>query len=471
MSDQWATSGLDLHLDVSGPGVRAALERGLRNAVRDGRLAPGARLPSTRSLAADLGVARNTVADAYDQLVAEGWLVARRGSGTHVSARVPHPDTAPARVAAAPSPARFDLTPGSPDVSAFPRALWVRTLQQALVEAPADALGYSDPRGVPELRTALAGYLGRVRGVDVRPDRMIVCSGFSQALALTGGVLAAAGGETVGIESFSIEAHRAALEAAGLRARAVPVDASGADLDGLGPAAAALLTPAHQFPTGAVLSPDRRRRAVDWAAENDAVVIEDDYDGEFRYDRHPVGAMQALAPDRVVYIGTASKTLAPGIRLGWLAAPTHLVEPLVEAKRLGDTHTHVLDQLVLARLLERGDYDRHVRRQRAVYRRRRNMLVGELAAAAPEARVTGIAAGLHALVLLPPGRTELDVVAAARRRGLVVQGLGEYQTGAPEAVQAFPPALVVGYGRPPEHAFTGAVARLVAALVERPLRP
>jgi GntR family transcriptional regulator/MocR family aminotransferase len=451
--ESWATSSVDLHLDLAGTRGRAGLEGALREAVRSGRLAPGTRLPSSRALAADLRIARNTVAETYGQLVAEGWLVARQGSGTVVASRVapPAPRPAPARPRRA---ARHSLNPGSPDLTSFPRTAWLAATRRALAAAPADAFGYGDPRGRSELRRALADYLARARGVHADPERIVVCAGFVQALGLLCEALRAGGARTLATEAWCQPATRDLVAARGLRLATVPVDERGAVPDG--DADALLLTPAHQFPIGSVLVAERRTRAV----ETGALLIEDDYDGEFRYDRHPVGALQALAPDRVVYAGTASKTLAPGLRLAWLVLPERLVDGVVAAKARADWQTGVVEQLVLAAFLVSGGYDRHVRGRRLAYRRRRDRLVAALAEHVPAARVTGVAAGLHALVRLPPGRSEDAVVAAAARRGLVLQGLGEYATGA----ATHPPALVVGYATPPDSAFATAVNLLCAVL-------
>jgi GntR family transcriptional regulator / MocR family aminotransferase len=458
----WATSGVDLHLDLPGRRLRAGLESALRDAVRSGRLHPGARLPSSRALAQDLGIARNTVADAYGQLVAEGWLVARQGSGTRVADRAPAAEAAGSEPAGEARP-RYDLRPGAPDLSAFPRAAWLRAMRRALNDAPDAALGYGDARGRPELRQALSTYLARARGVRVTPDRLVVCSGFTQGLALLCEALRGRGASTLAMEAYGLPTYRDVAEAGGLRLTALPVDAHGASVAELADAAAAVLTAAHQFPLGAPLAPTRRGRTVEWAGATGGVIIEDDYDGEFRYDRQPVGAMQALAPERVVYAGTASKTLAPGLRLGWLALPAELVDDVVAAKSLSDRQTGTLDQLTLAQFIASGAYDRHVRRARLAYRRRRDRLIAALQRDAPHVRVTGIAAGLHALVELPADHDERAVVARAAEHGLALEGLDAYY-GSGERQG---PALVVGYGTPPEHAFTAAVARLGAALVAR----
>lgn len=467
MEESWATLGVDLHLETGGEasrsGVRKGLTDALREAVRGGRLAPGTRLPSSRSLAVDLGIARNTVADAYADLVAEGWLTARQGSGTRVAERaVPRPAGPAPRHRAAGGPT-YDLMPGTPDLSAFPRAAWLKAARRAMAAAPNDALGYGDPRGRVELRTALADYLARARGVHTDPDRIVVCSGFAQGLSLLGGVLRARGLREVTVESYGLDVHWDLLKRKGLRTRPLPFDELGtrtAEL-GAGSAKAALLTPAHQFPTGVPLHPDRRAAVVDWARREGGLILEDDYDGEFRYDRQPVGALQGLDPDRVVYLGTASKSLAPGLRLGWMVLPAPIAAEVIEAKGGAEWACGALDQLTLAEFITSGAYDRHVRGARLRYRRRRDQLVAALAARAPDVRATGIAAGLHAVLELPPG-TERTVIQAASWQRLAVQGLSSFRH--PSARPPERDALVVGYGTPADHGWAGALEALCRVL-------
>jgi GntR family transcriptional regulator/MocR family aminotransferase len=459
----WAISGVDLHLELAGHRVRAGLEAALREAMQTGRLAPGTRLPSSRALAADLGIARNTVAEAYAQLGAEGWLTARQGSGTRVASTAAVSLPGPAAGIRPPlgvRAARHDLRPGSPDLSAFPRAGWLSAARKALSGAPSRALGYSDPRGRPELRTVLAAYLGRTRGVRVAPDRIVVCAGFTQGLALLCQVLPDVGVTRIAVEDYGQPRTAEALAASGLAPVMLGVDDGGAVLDKAHGAQAMLLTPAHQFPLGSVLSPRRRADAARWAAGSGGLIIEDDYDGEFRYDRQPVGALQALAPEHVIYAGTVSKTLAPGLRLGWLVLPARLTEAVASAKARSDAHTSSFEQLTLTEFITSGAYDRHVRRVRLAYRRRRDRLVAALAAHAPGVRVTGIAAGLHAVAELGPGQREEQVIAGAAARGVAIEGLGGYALRA----HTRGPALVIGYATPPEHGYTTALARLVAAI-------
>ena len=508
MQGTWSTSaGLDLHLELSGTRPRAALEGALRDAVRGGRLAPGTTLPSSRALAADLGLARNTVAEAYGQLVAEGWLAARHGSGTWVAERA---ESLSSRARPEPSAGgrrtRYDLRPGAPDLAFFPRQAWLAAARRALAAAPPRDLGYADPRGLEVLRIAIAEYIARARGVVTTPDRIVVCAGFAQGLELLCETLRASGVRELAVEAYGLAGHRRIAATSGLQLTALPIDDQGADVSRLNSgmsaasggtpgarassrqalgdptpgapavgrraerhrAGAVLLTPAHQFPLGVALAPVRRRQVADWAAHTGGVVIEDDYDGEFRYDRQAVGALQALAPDHVAYAGTASKSLAPGLRLGWLALPNELATDVAAGKGV-DRLSSSLDQLALAEFIKAGGYDRQVRRARLAYRQRRDRLVGALAREVPGVQITGIAAGLHVLVRLPAGQSEDDIVARAAARGLALQGLASYRSAdlEPGAGHDLGPALIVGYATPPGHAFSAAVARLCAVLRDR----
>ncbi|MGW1271384.1 MocR-like pyridoxine biosynthesis transcription factor PdxR [Streptomyces sp. NPDC002491] len=478
MADSWVDSaqriGADLHLELSGPGGRrAALIRALREAVRGGRLPPGTRLPPYRSLAADLGVARNTVADAYAELVAEGWLTARQGSGTRVAERAERaePLRRSARVAVR-TPARahgprHDLRQGVPDASSFPRAAWLASYRRALRQAPAEAFGPGDPAGRRELREALTEYLARARGVRTVPEHLVICSGFAHALRLLftpgSGVLRG----PLAVEAYGLGFHRELLATAGVRTTPLPLDGDGACVERLGRERAVLLTPAHQFPTGGPLHANRRAAVVDWARTRGGVVIEDDYDGEFRYDRKPVGAVQGLDPERVIYIGSVSKSLSPALRLGWMALPERYVDGVLAAKGEREAWASVLDQLSLADLIASGSYDRHVRRMRQRYRGRRDRLVEALAARAPHVEVTGVAAGLHAVLRLPPG-TERSALKAAVRQGVALDGLAAFRH--PATDMAAPDGLVVGYATPPDHAYGAALDALCQGLPPDPRR-
>jgi len=476
VQESWTTSytgegvavGLDLLLAVDpANGRRAGLEHALRAAVRDGRLPPGTRLPSSRTLAVELGLARGTVTAAYEQLVSEGHLVSRTGSSTRVAGRVrPGPVDLPAELGGG---LPLDLRPGTPDVTTFPTMVWLRATRRALATAPYTVHGYGDPRGRVELRTALSDYLARTRGVVSRPEQIVVTTGYQQELGLLAVVARARGLRTVAMEDPGLDFHREVVARAGLRVVALPVDAVGARSDQLTTAryrsvGAVVVTPAHQYPTGVPMRPGRRRALAEWAVATGGLVVEDDYDGEFRYDRQPVGALQGMAPEHVVYVGSASKTLGPGVRLGWAVLPPPLVEEVVEAKRHLDGQTASVAQLALADLLATHAYDRHVRACRQRYRRRREHLVEQLRAAdAGRGRLElpGIAAGLQTLVPLPDrSPREADLLEAAAARGLALTGLrGHWHrpSGRPEG-------LVVGFAAPPSHRFAEAVAVLADLL-------
>ncbi|WAL96555.1 PLP-dependent aminotransferase family protein [Streptomyces sp. Je 1-369] len=465
--------GSDLHVDLSGPGSRRAVLIGaLRDAVREGRLAPGTRLPPYRSLAADLGLARNTVADAYAELVAEGWLTARQGSGTRVAERAEppkrprRPKPAPTRAAA---PA-YNLRQGQPDASSFPRTTWLAAARRALNAAPNDAFGPGDPRGRVELRRALADYLTRARGVRADPERVVVCSGFAHALRLLfAGERGAGGGVLRGpfaVESYGLGFHREILADSGVRTVPLGLDEQGTCVEELTGKEAprvrgVLLTPAHQFPTGGPLHPARRAAVVDWARTSGGLILEDDYDGEFRYDREPVGAVQGLDPERVVYLSSVSKSLSPAVRIGWMVLPEQLVEGVLAAKGEREAWASALDQLTLAEFIASGQYDRHIRRMRQRYRHRRDRLVTALAERAPHITATGIAAGLHAVLRLPPG-TEASAVKAAAWQGVALDGLTTFRH--PRATMPAGDGLVVGYATPTEHAYGAALEALLRTL-------
>ncbi len=455
-----------LAVERDGPGTLGAqIEDGVRRAIRDGALRPGARVPSTRDLARQLGVSRRIVVDAYAQLAAEGYLQLSQGARPRVS------DAATAGVAepAADEPAwrpRLDFRPSVPDVSTFPRAAWLRALREALASIADADLGYGDPRGVDALRAALAEYLGRVRGVVAEPARVVVTCGYSQGLGIVCFALAARGARRVAVEEPGDPEQRLIIARAGLEAVSVPVDDGGLRVDAL-PATGAdavVVTPAHQHPTGAVLTPERRAALLAWLRASGAVAIEDDYDAEHRYDRAAVGALQGLAPDRVVYAGSASKVLAPALRIGWLVVPNGLLGPVVEQKVLSDRGSARIDQLAFAGFLLRGDFDRHLRRTRARYRARRDAVIAALADVLPEATVRGIAAGLHVTAELPDGYDEDAIRAEARRRRIALETLGDYRCDSPPGR----PTLLLGYGRLHEDALRRGVeevAEVVRATV------
>jgi GntR family transcriptional regulator / MocR family aminotransferase len=456
---------IDVLLSVTrdGPGTLGSqIEDQMRQAIRDGSLKAGARVPSTRDLARQLGVSRRIVVDAYSQLAAEGYLVLRQGARPKVSEAALPRETSPEEAGLSPPAARFDLRPGAPDVSSFPRAAWQRSLRDA-VGAITDAdLLYVDPAGMAELRLALAEYLGRVRGVVADPSRVVITSGYSQAQGIVCRVLKARGARRIALENPSHPEQRRITAATGLEIVPVGVDERGMKVEELQrtEADAVILTPAHQHPTGVVLAGDRRQALLAWLRKRDAIAIEDDYDAEYRYDRAAVGALQGLDPDRVVYAGTVSKTLAPGLRLGWLAVPAQLLDPVIDGKALADWGTPRIEQLAFANFLARGELDRHLRRMRVEYRRRRDLMVDEIEKALPDAKVRGVAAGLHVPVELPNEWDEAAILEAARARDIALVAMGPSWIGS----SGGPPTLLVGYGQIPEPVIRTAVDELAAAV-------
>jgi GntR family transcriptional regulator/MocR family aminotransferase len=403
------------------------------------------------------------VLQAYEQLIAEGWLQSRRGSSTIVSAEAERHHRATAIREPPPVLWRYDLRPGRPDASSFPRSEWLWALRRALATAPNAAFGYGSPQGQLPLRVELAGYLSRARSLRVSPESVVITAGFTQGLGLVARSLAAGGASAIAMEEPSMALHRSIVRAAGLQIILTPVDRDGMLVETLGrspKAGGAVLTPNRQHPTGAVLSAARRSHLLSWAREEGAVIVEDDYDGEFRYESHPIGPLQGLDPSLVVYAGTASKTLAPGVRLGWLVLPERLRSGVLREKGLADWQSSTLEQLAFAELLRSGAYDRHVRRMRLRYRRRRDILVSALAEALPDLRVTGREAGLNVLIPLPDAATESAALGAARAAGVGLEGLAESDL----YERRGPAGLIIGYAAAPEHSFAGAVAALVSAL-------
>ena len=472
-------SELAIDLDRNGgDALHRQIEASIRQRIRRGALPAGVALPPTRALAAELGVTRGVVVEAYAQLVAEGYLTSRSGGYTQVApasaAAVPlaAAPSATAPSAAAPRPERpapsrsprpvVDFGYGRCNLAAFPRAAWLRSVRRVLTEAADERLGYLDGRGAVELRSALAAYLNRVRGTNADPDTIIITNGYAQAVSLLMGVLAARGARTVAVEDPSAsDDARPLADALGVDVVGVPVGDDGVRVDAMAQLDADLLilTPSHQWPTGGVLSPQARAAVLGWAQRARALVLEDDYDAEYRYDRAPIGAMHGLDPNRVAYAGTASKTLAPGFRLGWLILPQELVEPFAEAKLLADRGSPILDQLTFADFLSRGEFDRHLRRMRPVYRSRRDALLRALARHLPELKPTGIAAGLHLVAWLPPDLDEATVIAAAAREGVAVAGVTPHRLSpAPRG------GLIFGYSDLNEQAIADGVARLARAV-------
>ena len=470
MAIQWSGLGPELLLRLdrgSGQPLRTQLEAGLREAIRSGRLQGGERLPSSRELAKELGVSRGLVQECYGQLLSEGYLTSQTGSATRV---------APGAYPAAPEPVRrpeppprliADFRSAVPDLASFPRGDWVWATREACGSVATPDLDYGDPRGSAVLRGVLAGYLRRVRAAAADPGQVIVSTGFAQGIVLVLRALAGAGVRCVALEdpgygSAETSETVRAVGAIGVRVVHVPVDDLGVDVGAVAAsgAQAVVVTPAHQSPTGVVLAARRRHALVDWAQRTGGFIIEDDYDSEFRYDKEPVGVLQGLAPGHVFTIGTASKALAPAVRLGWVLAPPSLAGAVAEEKRISDRGSATLDQLALAALLESGRYDRHLRRMRALYASRRARLIAVLARHAPAIRLTGLAAGFHAVAHLPAAADEQAVVAAARERRVGLYGMGDFR-----AVRAAgPPQLVLGFGQVGERAIEPGIAAVADLL-------
>jgi GntR family transcriptional regulator/MocR family aminotransferase len=460
-----AIAGLDLHLDRPRGRVRDGVMEAIRDAIRSGRLAPGIQMPSSRALAADLGVARNTVASAYGELIAEGWLTSQHGSCTLVAQRAAEADPSIASPPRRRAQRRLDhdFRPGHPDLSSFPRTEWSRAVKRALNAAPCEAFGYTDPNGRPELRSALAQYLARARGVRARPSNIVVCSGAAEGLSLLAGALAQAGVTAAAVEAFGLETQRASLARAGLRCPPLEVDSNGANveaLDDMAHVGGVLLTPSHQFPLGVSLHSGRRAAVVDWARRTGGLIIEDDYDGEFRYDRSPVGALQGINSERVVYMGTASKSLAPGLRLAWLVLPDRLVDAVGRRRIEREETSGFVDQLAMAEFIVSGCYDRHIRTMRAQYRRRREQLVAAVARSSPRTTVVGMPAGLQAMLELA-GTDESVLCRQSAWRRLGVAGLDRYRH--PEA-NSERNGLVVGFAAPAPSAWSAALDALIRLL-------
>jgi GntR family transcriptional regulator / MocR family aminotransferase len=452
---------VELDRDGDAP-LHEQIERSIREDIRAGRLAAGAQLPSTRSLAAELGISRGVVTEAYGQLAAEGYLLAGQGAPTRVARAV--------RVARARAPARsllpefhHRLDPGVPDLAGFPRDRWLRSLRAAWRQAPIDAVDYPDPRGVPALRESLAEYLGRVNGAAADPEQMIICTGFSQGLSLIARWLQRRGVERVALEDPGWHNHRLVVEQAGLEVVPVPVDADGLRVDALqaSEATVVVVTPAHQFPTGAVLSTERRAALIEWAEQGENLIVEDDFDSELRYGSSGIGALQGLAPERVAYIGSASKRLVPAMRLAWMLAPSWLGWPLVSVKAIEDRGAEATNQLALHDFIARGELDRHLRRMRQRYQLRGEALLDAIARHLPEANVSPRAAGLYELAEFSPEVDEAALLGAAAMHGLGLEGIGLHRFR-----PAGNPGLVLGFANLPEAAIEQSIRLVAKALKE-----
>ncbi|MDQ2813633.1 MAG: PLP-dependent aminotransferase family protein [Actinomycetota bacterium] len=462
-------------------GLTSWLADAVRAAVIDGRLQAGAPLPATRVLADDLGISRGVIVEAYQRLADEGLVSAGPGAGTRVlGLRAAGPREEGPREEGTREPgaggdlgsarlprrwrerAEIDLSPGVPDLSGFPRAAWLRAERSVLRRASMADLGYGDPRGSPWLRTELTSWLARTRGLRTGPGDIIIVTGVAQALAVLAQALARdPATREIAVEDPGSRGSRDELAYWGLRTVPVGVDDHGLMVGELARTdlRAVLLTPAHQFPTGVVLAPGRRRDLLDWATRTDALIIEDDYDAEYRYDRAPVPALQASAPGQVAYAGSTSKTLAPGMRLGWLIPPAQMRASLTEAKHASDLGSPALPQLVLAHLIASGELERHIRAVRKRQRGRRDALLRALGEHLPKARVQGVAAGLHLLITFPG--LALDDTSLAERMlaaGLLVHPLSWHRQ------RPGPPGFVLGYAAHTPDQLRHAVARIADVL-------
>jgi GntR family transcriptional regulator/MocR family aminotransferase len=452
--------GLDLLVTIDrdgGRSLREQLEGQLRDGIRRGVLHAGTPLPSTRALAAELRISRGVVVEAYAQLAAEGFLVARAGAATRVATVARHEPAEPP-IERIPPPVRFDFRVEAADLSAFPRRAWSAALRDTLREAPDAALGYGDRAGAPVLRAVLAAYVGRARGVAAAPENVVVSTGITQAIGLLARALRRGGVTRVAVEDPGFPIHRRVFAAEGLRVVPVPVDGDGLIVEALAAVevGAVLVTPSHQFPLGMSMAAHRRGELVEWAAARDGWIFEDDYDGEYRFDRDPVGALQGLAPARVVYLGSASKTLAPALRLGWMVVPPGLIDAVVDAKLLADAGTPQIEQLALARFVEHGELDRHLRRMRVSYRRRRDVLVAGLDEHLPQLELEGISAGLHISARLPRELPFGPLLARAWESGVGIYG---FEHGGVAR-------LLLGYANLPEPSVAPAVRALAGLVAE-----
>jgi GntR family transcriptional regulator/MocR family aminotransferase len=444
---------LALRLDRSAA-LGVQIEQQLRGLIRDRRLAFESELPSTRALAADLDVSRGVVVGAYAQLAAEGYITLRRGAPPLVAVRVERAREIVYDHDVPIAGARFNLRPDLPDLALFPRGEWLAACRASLHRAANFDLAYGEPFGAIRLRAELAPFLARTRGVTATPYRTGVAAGSSQALLVLASVLRARGAKRIAVEDPGHRWRTRVLESSGLDVVPVPVDADGLRVDALPDVAGVVVSPDHQFPTGVTMSPGRRRELVEWAIDGNRLVLEHDYDSHFRYDRSPAGALQSLAPEHVAYVGSASALLAPTVRLGWAVLPVELVVPFAERVFATSISTSRLSQFALAELIERGYLDRHLRKARAAYKKRRAALVEELARRLPDAKVGGAPAGIFVHVRLRRGEARL--LARAREAGFVLDGAGEH------ARAKQPPGIVLGFAAEPEPSLRRAVRELAA---------
>jgi GntR family transcriptional regulator / MocR family aminotransferase len=449
---------LALELDRRQP-LGLQIEQQVRALIRGGGLPVGRQLPATRALAVDLGVSRGVVVAAYAQLAAEGYLALRRGIAPTVAATAHEAaEDCPAEDDVPIAAARFNLRPDLPDFALFSRPQWLTATRTSLHQAANNDLAYGEPFGAVALRRRLAPFLARTRGVLASTARTGIFAGSTHALLTIASVLRESGATRIAVEDPGHRWRTRVLRASGLELVPVPVDAQGLRVELLpDDVAAVIVSPDHQFPLGVALSAERRRALLDWAVAGDRLVLEHDYDGHFRYDRPAAGTLQALAPEHVAYIGTLSPLLVPTLRLGWAVLPARLVEPAALHVFANAVATPRLPQFALAEFIERGYLDRHLRRARAAYKRRRRLAVATLERRLPGASISGAPVGLYLAVTLPEGADEEALLGEARRRGIAVDGVGEHALG-PQ-----PPGLAVGFAALAEPTLRRALGELAAS--------
>ncbi|TCC04404.1 PLP-dependent aminotransferase family protein [Kribbella soli] len=443
----------------------------LRTAISTGHLPVGTRLPATRTLATDLGLSRGVVTESYQRLTEDGHVSTHGRRGTIVVAAPMIGDVRKSegpRFFGRPSlavaddvfdrlrdlPARIDLTPGVPDLAAFPRSAWLRAERAVLADLESADFGYGDPAGTPTLRRAVAAWLAQYRGITADPDDLIIVAGVAQAIGLVSQMLERHGIHEIAVEDPGSLGSRQHLQNWGMRTPPIPVDDRGLQVDVLrdSGASAVMVTPAHHFPTGVVLDGERRRELIQWATDG-GLVIEDDYDAEHRYDRPPVPALRSMLPDQVIYAGSVSKLLAPALRIGWMLAPPQYKEELIARKRLADLGNAGLPQLTLAALMESGELERQLRFLRRRHRTRRDAMVSAIRNHLPTATIHGAAAGLHLTITFAEG-DDTELAAAALEAGVKTHPLS-WHCQLPHA-----PGLVLGYAARTPTEITEAIATI-----------
>lgn len=459
------------------PAYKALYEQ-LRSSILTGQLGAGTRLPPSRTLAVETGLSRNTVLAAFEQLQAEGYITGRQGSGTYVAHLLPEQllasgsrssttGAAPTSVSTSaklsargerlamtrrvPLPSVLGRAPrgtsfliGLPALDAFPGDTWLKLYSERFRTSGVRLMRYDDPAGYRPLREAIAGYISTARGIHCRAEQVIITTGSQQALEFCARILLDPG-DAAWLEDPGYLGARAALVSASARIIPVPVDENGLDVDAgrvLEPRARlAVVTPSHQFPLGHTMSLERRLALIDWASTQDSWIVEDDYDAEFRYLGRPHAALMAIdSHQRVIYVGTFSKVLFPGLRLGYVIAPPDLVDAFLAAHLSTDMHAHVIDQAVVTDFIEQGHFARHLRRTRVLHRERQQELLRLAEPLGEDLRLVPSDGGLHLVGLLEAHRDDRAVAKSALRQGVHVWPLSNHYLR-PEQN----PALLLGY--------------------------